>query len=159
MGPGDYARGTPHNQLYERAYRGQLFGSFSGGLGVVDVRDVAAIILKGLTEGSAGEKYLLVGANLSYAEVLRLIGKQAGSRAHPFRLPASLLATAGLTWEGVSLMTRKKPQLTYAYGRLSGWTTYYDNAKSRRDFGHEYIPVEQTIRDSCRFFEKTFLSR
>jgi hypothetical protein len=57
----------------------------------------------------------------------------------------------------VSHLTRKKPPLTYAYGRLSGWTTFYSNEKSRRDFSHEYIPIEETIRDSCRYFEKTFI--
>jgi hypothetical protein len=60
--------------------------------------------------------------------------------------------------EMVSLLTRKRPLLTYAYGRLSGWTTFYSNEKSRRDFSHEYIPVEKTVRDSCRYFERTFTS-
>jgi dihydroflavonol-4-reductase len=159
MGPGDFLRETPHNRLFDAVYRGRLFGSFAGGLGVVDVRDVAAIILKGLARGEAGESYLLVGANVSYADVLRLIGREAHRRVRPFGVPAVLLSAAGLAWEGVSLLTRQKPLLTYAYGRLSGWTTYYDNSKSRRDFGHEYIPIEKTIRDACRHFEKTFLAR
>jgi hypothetical protein len=56
----------------------------------------------------------------------------------------------------VSLLTRQRALLTYAYGRLSGWTTFYSNEKSRREFNHDYIPIEETIRDACRFFEKTF---
>ncbi|MEW5901268.1 MAG: NAD-dependent epimerase/dehydratase family protein, partial [Acidobacteriota bacterium] len=158
MGPGDHVRGTPHNQLYNAIYRGLLFGSFAGGLGVVDVRDVAAIILKGLNRGRVGEKYLLVGANLSYPEILKVIAKQAERRVFPFRIPAFFLAAAGLALEGVSRVAGNKPLLTYAYGRLSGWTTFYDNSKSRQDFGHEYIPIEDTIRDSCRYFERTFMA-
>jgi dihydroflavonol-4-reductase len=157
MGPGDPLLETPHNQLYARVYGGQRFGSFRGGLAVVDVRDVTAIIMKGLERGRAGEKYLLVGANLRYPEVLRLIGKHARRRVYPFPVPAPLLAAAGLSLELVSHLTRKKPLLTYAYGRLSGWTTFYSNEKSRRDFSHEYIPIEKTIRDSCRYFEKAFM--
>jgi len=158
MGPGDPVLETPHNQLYASVYGGRMFGSFRGGLGVVDVRDVSAVIIKGLDRGRAGEKYLLVGANLSYPEVLRLIGKHARRRVYPFPVPASLLSAAGLSLELVSYLTRKKPLLTYAYGRISGWTTFYSNEKSRREFSHEYIPVDKTIRDSCRYFEKTFIS-
>jgi nucleoside-diphosphate-sugar epimerase len=157
MGPGDPVLETPHNQLYARVYGGRMSGSFRGGLGVVDVRDVTAIIMKGLELDRAGEKYLLVGANLYYPEVLRLIGKHAQRPVHPFLVPASLLSAAGLSLELVSHLTRKKPLLTYAYGRLSGWTTFYSNEKSCRDFSHEYIPIEKTIQDSCRYFEKAFI--
>ena len=158
MGPGDFDRRTPHNQLYERVYGGRMVGSFSGGLGVVDVRDVASLIVKSLAQGKAGGNYLLVGANLRYRDVLRLIGKYAGQRVYPFPVPGTILSAAVLSLEMVSLLTRKKPLLTYAYGRLSAWTTFYSNAKSRRDFSHEYIPVEETIRDACRYFEQTFMA-
>ncbi|MGB7295836.1 MAG: NAD-dependent epimerase/dehydratase family protein [Candidatus Aminicenantales bacterium] len=158
MGPGDFNPETPHNQLYGRVYKGRMVGSFSGGLGVVDVRDVAALIIKGLDRGGIGQKYLLVGANLRYPDVLRLIGKYARRRVSPFPVPGPLLSSAGLSLEMVSLLTRKRPLLTYAYGRLSGWTTFYSNGKSRRDFSHEYIPVEETIRDACRYFETTFMA-
>jgi nucleoside-diphosphate-sugar epimerase len=158
MGPGDPVLEPPHNQLYARAYGGLMFGSFRGGLGVVDVRDVSALIIKGLDRGRAGERYLLVGANLSYPDVLRLIGKHARRPVYPFPVPALLLSAAGLSMELLSYLTGKKPLLTYAYGRISGWTTFYSNEKSRREFCHEYIPVDKTIRDSCRYFEETFIS-
>ncbi|HUU37600.1 MAG TPA: NAD-dependent epimerase/dehydratase family protein [Candidatus Desulfaltia sp.] len=158
MGPGDFILQTPHNQLYDRVYRGRMIGSFSGGLGVVDVRDVAALISKGLDRGAAGERYLLVGTNIRYPDVLRLIGKYARRRVYPFPVPGPLLSAAGLSLETASLLTRKRPLLTYAYGRLSGLTTFYSNEKSRRDFSHDYIPIEETIRDACRYFEKTFMA-
>jgi hypothetical protein len=44
--------------------------------------------------------------------------------------------------------------LTAAYGRLSGWTAFYDNAKSRRDFDHAYIDAEKTIEDGWRYFQE-----
>jgi dihydroflavonol-4-reductase len=135
-----------------------MFGSFKGGLGVVDVRDVAAVIVKGLDRGRSGEKYLLVGANLIYPDVLRLIGRQARRKVYPIKVSAALLSGAGLSLELLSYITRKKPLLTYSYGRLSGWTTFYSNEKSRREFSHEYIPIEETIRDACRYFEKTFMT-
>jgi hypothetical protein len=75
----------------------------------------------------------------------------------PFVVPAPVLTAAGVLLELVSAVTRRRPVLTTAYGRLSGWATYYSNEKSRAAFGHQYIPFETTVADSCRYFERTFL--
>ena len=90
MGPGDHDPATPHNQLYRSICCGRLFGSFSGGLAVVDVRDLTAIILKSLSRGRVGEKYLVVGANLRYPDVIKRISRACGRRALPFPIPAPL---------------------------------------------------------------------
>jgi dihydroflavonol-4-reductase len=157
MGPGDPVLATPHNQLYASVYRGTMAGCFAGGLAIVDVRDLADIILAALEKGVAGERYLAVGWNLPYTEVIRAMGKHAGRRVWPFVVPAPVLTAAGVLLELVSAVTRRRPVLTTAYGRLSGWATYYSNEKSRTAFGHEYIPFETTVADSCRYFERTFL--
>lgn len=157
MGPGDPNIHTPHNQLYETIYEKTLIGSFPGGLAVVDVRDLAAIIIKALERGKIGEKYLIVGANLPYQNVIKIIGKYAKRRVYPIRFPSSLFKAAGFVLETISLLSKKKPLLTYAYGRLSGWYTYYSNEKSRKAFSHSYINIEKTIQDTCSYFEHTFL--
>jgi dihydroflavonol-4-reductase len=159
MGPGDHVEGTPHNRLYRSIWRGSLFGSFSGGLAVVDVRDLAAIVRKALTRGRIGEKYLVIGANLLYAEVIRQISRCCGRNAYPFAVPAPLITVAGGVLELVSRFTGRRPILTAAFGRFSGWYGYYDNGKSRREFGHEYIPVEQTIRDGWEYYRRHFEPR
>lgn len=159
MGPGDHQAGTPHNRLYRSICCGRLFGSFSGGLAIVDVRDLAALILKALDQGRAGEKYLAVGANLPYAEVIRMISRSCGRRAFPFRLPAGVVTAAGGALEFVSVFTGKRPLLTASYGRLSGWFAYYANDKSRREFAHEYIPPERTIADGWAYYRASFGGR
>ena len=157
MGPGDHNPATPHNELYRRISRGPLFGSFAGGLAIVDVRDLVALILKALEgRGRDGESYLVIGANLSYRDVIRRISRACGRRAYPFPIPAPLLIVAGLFLERASRRTGRRPLLTAAYGRLSGWTAYYDNAKSRRDFDHTYIDSEKTVRDGWEYYRDTF---
>ena len=157
MGPGDPNPATPHNKLYERIYKKGLFGCFSGGLAVVDVRDLVEIILKALELPIHGEKYLVIGANVEYADVVKAIAGHAGKKAYPFPLPGFLLSLAGGLLEFVGRITGRKPLLTYSYGRLSGWKVYYSNDKSREDFGHRYRPFGETIADSCRYFEENFL--
>jgi dihydroflavonol-4-reductase len=152
MGPGDHNPNTPHNRLYRSICRGRLFGSFAGGLSVVDVRDLAAMIVAALDRGRVGEKYLVVGANLRYAHVIRLISRACGRRAFPFAIPAPVVTAAGALLEAISRATGRRPLLTAAYGRLSGWTAYASNAKSREEFGHVYLPVEKTIADGWAYF-------
>jgi dihydroflavonol-4-reductase len=157
MGPGDHNPTTPHNELYRRISRGPLFGSFAGGLAIVDVRDLVAIILKALEgRGRDGESYLVIGANLGYREVVRRISRACGRKAYPLPIPAPLLAATGRVLEWSSRRTGRRPLLTAAYGRLSGWTAFYNNAKSRREFSHTYIDADTTIRDGWEYFRDTF---
>ncbi len=157
MGPGDPNVQTPHNQLYDRIYKKGLFGCFSGGLAVVDVRDLVEMIIKALRSRISGEKYLIVGANVRYAEVVRAIAKYAHKKVFPFPVPAFLLSAIGRLSEFFGKMTKRKPLLTHAYGKLSGWVVYYSNEKSRKEFDHEYRSFEKTIEDSCRYYEENFL--
>ena len=156
IGPGDPNIETPHNQLYDRIYKKGLFGCFSGGLAVVDVRDLVEIIVKALMSKVSCEKYLVVGINTRYADVAKAIAKQSHRRVFPFPVPGFLLSALGRILEFSSKITRRKPLLTYAYGKLSGWTVYYSNEKSRSEFSHEYRPFENTIEDSCRYYEDNF---
>jgi dihydroflavonol-4-reductase len=153
MGPGDHNPATPHNELYARICRRTQLGSFSGGLAIVDVRDLVAVILKALEgRGRDGESYLVVGANLTYRDVVRKISRACGRKAFPFPVPAPLLTAAGRILERSARRTGRRPLLTAAYGRLSGWTAFYDNAKSRRDFDHAYIDPDTTIADGWGHF-------
>lgn len=164
MGPGDRDPATPHNAIYRRISSRTQIGSFAGGLAIVDVRDLALIILKALEgRGRDGESYLVVGANLSYRDVVRRIARACGRRAFPFPVPAPALALAGRLLECRSRRSRRAPLLTAAYGRLSGWTAHYDNAKSRREFEHAYIDADRTIADGWSYFQErvrsTFYAR
>ncbi len=160
MGPGDPGALTAHNRLYGDMYRKPFFfGTFAGGLAVVDVRDLVEVILAAAGRGRKGESYLAVGANVPYARVLELMAAEAGRRFVPFAVPPALLTFAGRVAELASLATRRRPLITAAYGRLSGWTAYYSAEKSRRELGASYRPLEETIRDACRFYERTFLGK
>lgn len=159
MGPGDPNPATPHNQLYHRLFKGRMIGSFSGGLAVVDVRDLVAIILKSLTKKSfAHDRYLVVGHNIRYPDLLRMMGEIAGKKVYPFRVPAWLITLAGGLSERVCRLLGTRPLLTYSYGKISGMTGFYDHQRSIREFHHRYLPMKTTIQDSCEYYRSRFLS-
>jgi len=153
MGPGDHDPRTPHNRLYGMISKHRITGSFTGGLAVVDVRDLVELIGDALEgKGRDGQSYLAAGANLTYAEAVRLIGRACGLKSRPIPVPAWLVAAGGGLAEGVSAVFKKRPLITFAYGRLSGWRSYYDGGKSVREFGHLYRPVEQTVADGWEYY-------
>ena len=155
MGPGDHEPRTPHNRLYGMISKSRIIGSFTGGLAVVDVRDLVDLLGEALEgKGRNGQHYLAVGANLTYSDVIRLIGRACGLISRPVPIPAALVAAGGGLVEGVSALLKKRPLVTFAYGRLSGWRAYYDNGKSVREFEHVYRPVEQTIVDGWEYYRR-----
>lgn len=160
MGPGDPVAGTAHNRLYGNMYRQPFFfGTFAGGLAVVDVRDLVAVILAAAEKGRKGESYLAVGANVPYSRVLEIMAKSAGKTYIPFAIPPAILTAAGWLAEVFSGLTKKRPLITASYGRLSGWVAYYSNEKSRAELCTTYRPLEETIDDACAYYEARFLGR
>lgn len=160
MGPGDPLPGSAHNRLYGSMYGSPFFfGSFGGGLAVVDVRDLVETILAAAEKGKKGEAYLSVGANVPYTRVLELLAKEAGKRFVPFIVPPFALVAAGWAAELLSRFARRRPLITVAYGRLSGWVAYYSSLKSRAELGVAYRSLEETIADGCRYYEGAFLGR
>ena len=161
MGPGDPNIKTPHNQLYNNIYKKPMIGSFAGGLAIVDVRDLVSIIIKCVEDqtSESGEKYLIVGANKSYPEVLGTIGRYSKRKVYPFKIPPFILAGAGKLIEILGAVFNKRPILTYSYGKLSGWKMYYSAEKSIKEFDHKYIDFNKTIEDTCRYFEDHFINK
>lgn len=159
MGPGDPDINTPHNQIYKKIYENKMYGCFAGGLAVVDVRDIAKIIVKNIKFDYKPDKYLVVGKNLTYKNVIKTIEKYSNKKTYPFIVSPFFLSIAGLILEFISYITGKKPLLTYGYGRLSGYKAYYSNEKSIVEFEHNYYNFDDTITDSCKYFEKKFINK
>jgi dihydroflavonol-4-reductase len=155
LGPGDPDPLSDHNRLYAAVARGPLFGCFAGGLAFADVRDLAAIVLEALTRGEEGQSYLVVGANATYAEVVRTIGRWFGRPVFPFRVPPLLLTAAGSVMEAAAAVAGRRPFLTAAQGRLGGCRAWYDNAKGAAAFRHAYRPFAETIADGCAYWAAT----
>ena len=78
--------GTAHNRLYADMYAKRFFfGTFGGGLAVVDVRDLVETILAAAEKGGKGQAYLSVGANVPYTRVLELMATERGQALHSLR--------------------------------------------------------------------------
>jgi dihydroflavonol-4-reductase len=130
-GPGDI-QDVLH--LFRSLAAGQVPGFPPGGNGVVDVRDAARGLVAAWRRGRAGERYILVGENASFQEIMGLASRALGVPAPRIRLPR-LLAAARPLVRAVELLSRDKPRLTadeFSFGFLH---RYYSADKARRELG------------------------
>ena len=87
IGEGD-RRPTPTGRMVRGVASGRYRATLrSGGLNLVDVRDVARGHVLALERGRAGERYLLGGDDLTLAEVFALIARAAHRPPPRIRLP------------------------------------------------------------------------
>lgn len=156
LGPGDPNPRTPMNSLYAMVMKHPLLpGTFSGGLALVDVRDVAALLLLAAERGRPGRKYLAVGANVSYHRAIEVMMQAAGKGFLPISAPTRMLALAGSLMEMIAERNGSHPLLTGSYGRLSGWSAFYSAERSRTELGMRYRSLEESMRDGLEYFKST----
>jgi dihydroflavonol-4-reductase len=136
IGEGDDAP-TPTGRMVRGVASGRYRATLrSGGLNLVDVRDVAHGHVLALERGRAGERYILGGtANLTLTEVFALIARAAGRRPPRIRLPYAAV-------QGLALV-RLANAHEVALARLPAW---FSSAKAQRELGYEPAPIERAVK-------------
>ena len=143
IGEGDDAP-TPTGHMVRRVASGRYRATLrSGGLNLVDVRDVARGHVLALERGRAGERYILGGVDLTLAEVFALIAAAASRPPPRLRLPyAAARAMAGLGLANGHEV---------ALARLPAW---FSSAKAERELGYTHAPVEPAIERAVAAFKR-----
>ncbi len=134
IGDGDRAP-TPTGRMVRGVASGRYRATLrSGGLNLVDVRDVARGHVLALDRGRAGERYLLGGVDLTLFEVFALIARAAERRPPRIRLPHAFARGLAL----VGLANAQEVSLA----RLPAW---FSSAKAARELAYEAGPIEPAI--------------
>ncbi len=130
-------------------------GVSSGVNNFVDVRDVARGMVAAAHQGRTGERYILGGIDLSYAEFFRLIAEVADVPAIRRRIPRSLAQLVGWWGDLQETLMDKEPFLNSA---TIAWA-YTDHYKFRSDkavteLGYTISPLVPAIRDALVWFQE-----
>ena len=120
-------------------------GHPSGGLSIVDVDDVAAGIVSALQRGTDGERYLLTGENVTYADLFGRQAKAAGTDYHGRTLPSSVLFLAAQAFEARAAFNGREPRLTRDHAKIAPLRMWYTSAKAKRALGFSARPLEATL--------------
>jgi dihydroflavonol-4-reductase len=151
LGPGDLNQIS--GSLVIEIKRGMLLAMpQTGGVNVIDVRDVAKAHLAAATKGRTGERYILGSVNITHKALARLICDVVGVRP-PF-LPAPGFIVPAAAW--IVDMLRAAGVKFPAEGnqlRLSRRHIYVDASKMWAELHKPEIDIRQSIEDTYQWYK------
>jgi len=128
-------------------YQGKIFLYPSGGLSLVDIRDVARAHIEVWKKGETGERYIIVSENCSYKDLFSMIREIPGSSPRAaFPVGSALYGIAGTGGELFSLLSGRRPYITLESMRLARRYLYYSNRKSIERLAMTYRPVKEILQ-------------
>ncbi len=134
--------------------RRKVPGKTPGKNNFVDVRDVARGMIALSEKGRTGERYILGGENLSYAEVIELVARVAGVRPPRWNLPRAVTAPLGY-WGDLLEVFGREPlvnSVTVGYAYCKDFV--FTSDKARREIGYTTGPLETAVRDAIEWFRQ-----
>ena len=147
IGPGQHGRSSM--TMIDRVRKGSRF--YPGGTNaVVDARDVATAMVRLTTEGKTGERYLLIGEEISYRQLFTLIAASNGKPAPSAKLPAWALEL-GWRAEAVRTFFGGRPLITRNTARTASRIRHYDGSKAERLLGMKFRSAEEAIGNVAAF--------
>ncbi len=149
LGPGDVYGSSASTVLALARRRFPVY--VSGGASFCDVRDVARGCAEALERGRAGETWILAGENLETGEFVRRVAALAGVPP-PRRAPYALALAAARASGAAARLAGRRPRLPPDLVRASRLYTFASSAKAEADLGYRARPVEESIRDTLRWF-------
>jgi nucleoside-diphosphate-sugar epimerase len=123
----------------------------SGGIPVVDVRDVAATLVAALRPGQGPRRYMLGGTLLSMGELRRLLEEATGRRFLSVPAPGWLLRRAGQFGDLVRSVVSVEFPMTHEAMVILTKMVPSDDEPTLDALGLRLRPVEETLEDTLRW--------
>jgi len=157
LGPGDVRMGSTRDVLSYLA--GDVRVVPPGGINFVDARDVAAIIPVAMDKGRPGERYLLGGHNMTFAEYFDRI-ERASKEYHPrlkahSRWPVLAAKVQSAVFKAIGRTSPIEP----ASVDMATYFWYFDSAKAKRELGFVPREASDTIFDTIRYIRENALGK
>lgn len=121
-----------------------------GGTGFVDVRDVAKAAIILMESDISGERYIINAANLAYKDQMYQMSKTLDKKPPSIKVTPLIQEVAWRAAAVQGFLLRKRPFITKETARMSAKRYYYDAQKSIDELGMNYIPFEQTVRETSQ---------
>ncbi|WP_423146793.1 NAD-dependent epimerase/dehydratase family protein [Rubrolithibacter danxiaensis] len=135
-------------QLFETVKKGMKFYP-SGSCGLVDVEDVAKIMIVLMESDISGERFLVNAENWNYKSLFNEIASSLGIKAPSAEAKPWMLGLAWRSAKIVSLITGKKFGITKGTARSASKIHEYSNEKIKSTLNFTFKPIKQTIKEIC----------
>ena len=145
---------TPTGKMIIDIVSGLSRMKFTGGINIVDVKDVARGHVLAAQKGISGEKYILGNKNVTMADLNRLICRAAGiKQKRALKIPIRpLKAGAGLMTIWSDYISHKPPLATPQNIEYASNHLFVDNTKAQKELGLKLSPVEKSLVKSINWF-------
>jgi dihydroflavonol-4-reductase len=153
IGPRD-VKPTPTGRIIVEAALGRIPGFVDTGLNLAHVDDIADGHLAALRHGVVGERYILGGTNVVFADMLADIARLVGRKPPRLRIPRALAMPVAYAAEAMALVTGREPFATVDGIRMSEHRMFFTAAKAERDLGYRPRPYLQGLEDAIRWFRQ-----
>jgi dihydroflavonol-4-reductase len=141
LGEGDYTKGSGvlcHHVLKEKNFYPK------GGSGLVDVKDVVNLMIQGLSSPITKERYILVGENTSYKDILQRMAKQFSKKPPKKALSNRLLKILVAGDSLLGLFTRKR-KMTRISAKGIQEMKRFSAEKAKQELSYVPTPIEETL--------------
>ena len=154
-GPGDIRR-IKDDPVFPKGFSSLFY--VKGGLGVVDVEDVVEGEILAWKKGKRGERYILVGENLSFYDIRKTIAEILGKNPPRMALLYWIFLPISYILHWFSYLTGKRPKFTPENARLNGLYLYFSNEKAKKELGIQFRPFKESARRMIEWYkEKGYL--
>ena len=128
-----------------------------GSNGIVDVRDVARMIVQLISvEEDPEKKIICSNQNIAHYDLFCLLADQIGV-PKPVKPLQGWVAYLGPYISSLfNLVKGKSTSYTSEALDIANVDFAYDNSISRKHFNFEYTPLEKTIAETCQSFMATY---
>ena len=148
IGPGQEGRSSM--TLVERLRKGTRFHP-PGSNAVVDARDVAQDMLALMEKAATGERFLLVGENITYERLFTLLATAFGNPAPDVPLRPWMLELGWRLEALRSFVTGSKPFITRATAHSALTSRSYSAAKAEVLLGQRFRNAEEAVSNVAAF--------
>jgi len=154
IGPNDFKPSLLGQALIKMA-KNQMPMLVPGGYDWVDVRDICDAVINAITLDKSGERYLVSGGWRSLKDLSQIISGVTG-RKTPTKMAPMALAKMGLPFiQAWAKIRHEHPLYTKdSLDVLMMSSKRISHAKAERDLGFKARTLEETVRDSCEWFEE-----
>ena len=151
IGPRD-VKPTPTGRIVVEAACGRIPGFVDTGLNLVHVDDVADGHVAALERGNVGERYILGGANVTFADMLADIARLAGRKPPRLRIPRAAVMPVAYAAEMLARITGREPFATVDGVRMAKYRMFFTAAKAERELGYRPRPYIAGLEDAIGWF-------
>jgi len=153
VGPRD-VKPTPTGRIIVEAACGRIPGFVDTGLNLVHVDDVADGHLAALERGVVGERYILGGTNVTFADMLADIARLVGRKPPRLRIPRAVVMPIAYAAEAMARFTGREPFATVDGVRMAKYRMFFTAAKAERDLDYRPRPYIAGLEDAIRWFRE-----